>query len=128
MVSAGSIARWNSLRRLKLKSTARKADSAAKNERRQKFGSQFVLEFVDAALYAASAVGYSTSESDVAIDSGDCRFAHDWKGKALRHCVDLRRKQLRWIVPQRESGSASASRWVLSCPDFCLAAYETIRM
>ena len=45
MVSAGSIARWNSLRRLKLKSTARKADSAAKNERRQKFGSQFVLEF-----------------------------------------------------------------------------------
>jgi len=73
MVSAGSIARWNSLRRLKLKSTARKADSAAKNERRQKFGSQFVLEF-----------------------------------------------EREWVC--------SASRWVLSWPDFCLAAYETIRM
>jgi hypothetical protein len=37
-------------------------------------------------------------------------------------------KQLRWIVPQGESGSASASRWALSCPYFRLAAYETIRM
>jgi len=51
------MARWNSLNRLKLKSTARKADSGGeKRSQTEVIGSQFVLEFVNAALHSSSAI------------------------------------------------------------------------
>ena len=51
------MARWNSLNGLKLKSTARKADSGGeKRSQTEVIGSQFVLEFVNAALHSSSAI------------------------------------------------------------------------
>jgi|SRR6516164_5636508 len=51
------MARWNSLNRLKLKSTARKADSGGeKRSQTEVIGSQFVLEFVNASLHSSSAI------------------------------------------------------------------------
>ena len=51
------MARWNSLNGLKLKSTARKADSGGeKRSQTEVIGSQFVLEFVNASLHSSSAI------------------------------------------------------------------------
>ena len=49
-------------------------------------------------------------------------------GKSFSHYVDRRPQQLPLIVLQRESGSVSVSRWVLSCRDFSQAVYGITKM
>src|SRR6516225_11256030 len=51
-----------------------------------------------------------------------------WEEKAFSHYVDQRPQQLPLIVLQTESGSASVSRWVLSCHDFSQAVYGITKM